>query len=136
VALQRVWKQLQLGWNRRASEALQVQPRPFPRARSSAGFATLHAQAVPLRTKPTHGPCLARLRAPAARRAERLLLALALMLSLAIYLSITNRSATHTLFLRPYLAHFCPVFSRFFAVFSVLKPGFQKVAPKDRGAVP
>eukprot|EP01045_Picozoa_sp_COSAG04_P015970 COSAG04_NODE_1301_length_7315_cov_12.447755_2_plen_158_part_00 len=54
----------------------------------------------------------------------------------AWYLSIKNRSATHTLFLRPYLAHFCPVFSRFFAVFSVLKPGFQKVAPKDRGPVP
>ena len=52
------------------------------------------------------------------------------------YLSITNRSATRTLFLRPYLAHFCPVFSRFFAVFSVLTPGFQKVAPKDRGPVP
>ena len=52
------------------------------------------------------------------------------------YLSIKNRSATRTLFLRPYLAHFCPVFSRFFAVFSVLKPGFQKVAPKDRGAFP
>ena len=52
------------------------------------------------------------------------------------YLSITNRSATRTLFVRPYLAHFCPVFSRFFAVFSVLKPGFQKVAPEDRGPVP
>ena len=46
------------------------------------------------------------------------------------------RTAARTLFLRPYLAHFCPVFSRFFAVFSVLTPGFQKVAPKDRGAVP
>ena len=54
----------------------------------------------------------------------------------ALYLSINNRSATRTLFVRPYLAHFCPVFSRFFAVFSVLKPGFQKVAPKDRGPVP
>ena len=53
-----------------------------------------------------------------------------------VYLSIKNRSATRTLFLRPYLAHFCPVFSPFFAGFSVLKPGFQKVAPKDRGAVP
>ena len=40
------------------------------------------------------------------------------------------------LFLRPYLAHFCPVFSRFFAVFYVLTPGFQKVAPKDSGPVP
>ena len=37
---------------------------------------------------------------------------------------------------RPYLAHFCPVFSRLFAVFSILTPGFQKVAPKDPGAVP
>ena len=43
-------------------------------------------------------------------------------------------AAARTLFLRPYLAHFCPVFSRFFAVFSVLTPGFQKVAPKDRGS--
>ena len=49
---------------------------------------------------------------------------------------LNYRTAARTLFLRPYLAHFCPVFSRFFAVFSVLKPGFQKVAPKDRGVVP
>ena len=52
------------------------------------------------------------------------------------YGPLNYRTAARTLFLRPYLAHFCPVFSRFFAVFSVLKPGFQKVAPKDRGAVP
>ena len=54
----------------------------------------------------------------------------------AVYGSLSCRTAARTLFLRPYLAHFCPVFSRFFAVFSVLTPGFQKVAPKDRGAVP
>ena len=52
------------------------------------------------------------------------------------YGPLNYRTAARTLFLRPYLAHFCPVFSRFFAVFSVLTPGFQKVAPKDRGAVP
>ena len=52
------------------------------------------------------------------------------------YRPLNYRRAARTLFLRPYLAHFCPVFSRFFAVFSVLTPGFQKVAPKDRGAVP
>ena len=52
------------------------------------------------------------------------------------YGPLNYRTAARTLFLRPYLAHFCPVFSRFFAIFSVLTPGFQKVAPKDRGAVP
>ena len=52
------------------------------------------------------------------------------------YGPLNYRTAARTLFLSPYLAHFCPVFSRFFAVFSVLTPGFQKVAPKDRGAVP
>ena len=52
------------------------------------------------------------------------------------YGPLNYRTATRTFFLRPYLAHFCPVFSRFFAVFSVLTPGFQKVAPKDRGAFP
>ena len=52
------------------------------------------------------------------------------------YGPLEYRTAARTLFLRPYLAHFCPVFSRFFAVFSVVTPGFQKVAPKDRGAVP
>ena len=41
-------------------------------------------------------------------------------------------TAARTLFLRPYLA----LLPRFFAVFSVLTPGFQKVAPKDRGPVP
>ena len=52
------------------------------------------------------------------------------------YGRLNHRTAARTLFDRPYLAHFCPVFSRFFAVFSVLTPGFQKVAPKDRGSVP
>ena len=52
------------------------------------------------------------------------------------YGPLNYRTATRTLFLRPYLAHFYPVFSRCFAVFSVLTPGFQKVAPKDRRAVP
>ena len=52
------------------------------------------------------------------------------------YRSVKHRTAARTLFHRPYLAHFCPVFSRFFAVFSVLTPGFQKVAPEDRGPVP
>ena len=52
------------------------------------------------------------------------------------YGPLNCRTAARTLFLRPYLAHFCPVFSRFFAVFFVLTPGFQKVAPKDRGPVP
>ena len=53
-----------------------------------------------------------------------------------LYGRLNYRTAARTLFLRPYLAHFCPVFSRFFAVFSVVTPGFQKVAPKDRGVVP
>ena len=53
-----------------------------------------------------------------------------------LYGPLNYGTAARTLFLRPYLAHFCPVFSRFFAVFSVLKPGFQKVAPEDRGPVP
>ena len=52
------------------------------------------------------------------------------------YGPLNYRTAARTLFLRLYLAHFCPVFSRFFAVFSVLTPGFQKVAPKDRGSIP
>ena len=55
---------------------------------------------------------------------------------LAMYGPLNYRTAARTLFLGPYLAHFCPVFSRFFAVFSVLTPGFQKVAPEDRGPVP
>ena len=55
---------------------------------------------------------------------------------LSLYGPLNYRTAARTLYLRPYLAHFCPVFSHFFAVFSVLTPGFQKVAPKDRGAVP
>ena len=52
------------------------------------------------------------------------------------YGPLNYRTAARTLLLRPYLAHFCSVFRRFFAVFSVLTPGFQNVAPKDRGAVP
>ena len=52
------------------------------------------------------------------------------------YGPLNYRTAARTLFLRPYLAHFCPVFSRFFAAFSILTPGFQEVAPKDRGPVP
>eukprot|EP01045_Picozoa_sp_COSAG04_P013583 COSAG04_NODE_971_length_9098_cov_6.273253_2_plen_208_part_00 len=50
------------------------------------------------------------------------------------YGALNYRTAARTLFLRPYLAHFCSSFRRFFAVFSILTPGFQKVAPKDRGA--
>ena len=52
---------------------------------------------------------------------------------LEAYGPLDYRTAARTLFLRPYLAHFCPVFSRSFAVFSVLTPGFRRVAPKDRG---
>ena len=51
------------------------------------------------------------------------------------YGRLNYRTAARTLFLRPYLAHFCSFFRRCFAVFSVLTPGFQKVAPKDRGSV-
>ena len=46
------------------------------------------------------------------------------------------RRAARTLFDRLYLAHFCSFFRRFFAVFSALTPGFQKVALEDRGSVP
>ena len=52
------------------------------------------------------------------------------------YGPLNYRTAARTLFLRPYLAHFCSFFRRFFAVLSVLTPGIQKVAPKDRGPVP
>ena len=52
------------------------------------------------------------------------------------YGPLDYRTAARTLFLRPYLAHFCSFFRRFFAVLSVLTPGFQEVAPKDRGTVP
>ena len=52
------------------------------------------------------------------------------------YRSVKHRRAARTLFHRPYLAHFGSFFRRFFAVLSVLAPGFQKVAPKDRGTVP
>ena len=54
----------------------------------------------------------------------------------AVYGHLDYRTAARNLFLGPYLAHFCSFFRRFFAVSSVLTPGFQKVAPKDRGAVP
>ena len=57
-------------------------------------------------------------------------------LGAGMYGPLNYRTAARTLFLRPYLAHFCSFFRRFFAVFSVLTPGFQKVAPKDRGSVP
>ena len=50
--------------------------------------------------------------------------------------TLNYRTAARTLFHRPYLAHVCSFFRRFFAVFSVLTPGFQKVAPNDRGPVP
>ena len=50
-----------------------------------------------------------------------------------LYGRLNYRTAARTLFLRPYLAHFCSVFRRFFAVFAVLTPGFQELARKDRG---
>ena len=53
-----------------------------------------------------------------------------------LYGPLSYRTAARTLFLRPYLAHFCSFFRHFFAVFSVLTPGIRKVAPKDRGSVP
>ena len=53
-----------------------------------------------------------------------------------LYGPLSYRTAARTLFLRPYLAHFCSFFRHFFAVFSVLTPGFQNVAPKDPGPVP
>ena len=53
-----------------------------------------------------------------------------------MYLLRKHRRAARTLFVRLYLAHFCSFFRHFFAVSSVLTPGFQKVAPKDRGPVP
>ena len=46
---------------------------------------------------------------------------------------LNYRTAARTLFLRPYLAHFCSFFRRFFAVFSVLTPGIRRGAPKDPG---
>ena len=49
------------------------------------------------------------------------------------YCPLDYRTAARTLFLRPYLAHFCSFFRRSFAVLSVLTPEIQKVAPKDRG---
>ena len=53
-----------------------------------------------------------------------------------LYGPLNYRTAARTLFLRPYLAHFCSFFRHFFAVLSVLTPGFREVAPKDRGTVP
>ena len=52
------------------------------------------------------------------------------------YGHLNYRTAAPTLFLRPYLAHFCSFFLRFFAVLSVSTRGTRKVAPKDRGPVP
>ena len=52
------------------------------------------------------------------------------------YGALDYRTAARTLFLRPYLAHFCSFFRRVFAVLSALTPGFQKVALEDRGPVP
>ena len=52
----------------------------------------------------------------------------------AVYGALNYRTAARTLFLRPYLAHFCSFFRRFFAVFSVKTPGIRRVAPEDRGA--
>ena len=52
------------------------------------------------------------------------------------YGPLNYRTAARTLFLRPYLAHFCSFFRRFFAVLSVLARGIRKVAPKDRVPVP
>ena len=51
----------------------------------------------------------------------------------APYGPLDYRTAARTLFLRPYFAHFCSFFRRFFAVLSVLTPGFQRGAPKDPG---
>jgi len=53
-----------------------------------------------------------------------------------MYGRLNYRTAARTLFNRPYFAHCCSSFRRLFAVFSVLTPGIQKVAPKDRGSVP
>ena len=39
-----------------------------------------------------------------------------------VYGPLNYRTAARTLFLRPYLAHFCSFFRRFFADFSVLTP--------------
>ena len=50
------------------------------------------------------------------------------------YGPLNYRTAARTLFLRPYLAHFCSSFRRFFAVLSVLAPGFRRGAPEDRGS--
>ena len=52
-----------------------------------------------------------------------------------LYLLRKHRRAARTLFRWLYLAHFCSFFRRFFAVFSVLTPEIQKVAPEDRGPV-
>ena len=52
-----------------------------------------------------------------------------------LYGPLNYRTAARTLFLRPYLAHFCSFLRHIFAVLSVLTPGIQKVAPEDRGPV-
>ena len=53
--------------------------------------------------------------------------------ALGMYGPLSYRTAARTLFDRPFLARFCSFFRRFFAVLSGLTPGFQNVAPKDRG---
>eukprot|EP01045_Picozoa_sp_COSAG04_P016205 COSAG04_NODE_1335_length_7178_cov_14.567679_7_plen_1040_part_00 len=50
------------------------------------------------------------------------------------YGPLNYRTAARTLFLRPYLAHFCPVFSRFFAVFSRLDASIPESGTKRPGA--
>ena len=52
------------------------------------------------------------------------------------YGRLNYRTAARTLFLRPYLAHFCSFFRRFFAVCSVKTPEIRRVAPEDPGSVP
>mgnify|MGYP002885396480 CR=1 FL=1 len=49
------------------------------------------------------------------------------------YGPLNYRTAARTLFLRPYLAHFCSSFRHLFAICSVLTPGIRRVAPEDRG---
>eukprot|EP01045_Picozoa_sp_COSAG04_P001102 COSAG04_NODE_34_length_34523_cov_40.302446_16_plen_110_part_00 len=50
-------------------------------------------------------------------------------------LCVCGYSVIGPTFFRPYLAHFFPVFSRFFAVPSVWPPRFQKPAPRPRKTV-
>ena len=48
---------------------------------------------------------------------------------------VCHESVIGPTFFRPFLAHFSPVFSRFFAIFSVWPPRFQKPAPRPRKTV-